>query len=83
MTQRGWYPDPKDPNNQLRWWNGTAWTDDVAPRATGTAIRRTQKTTKALAVTAGTLAVVAVLTVGVVVVWFFVALSQFGSNKGS
>jgi Protein of unknown function (DUF2510) len=27
----GWYPHPDDPHS-LRWWDGTAWTDFVAPR---------------------------------------------------
>ena len=32
----GWYPDETDPS-QLRWWNGTAWSDGVQqPGATGT-----------------------------------------------
>jgi uncharacterized protein len=26
----GWYPDPSGANQQ-RWWDGTRWTDDVAP----------------------------------------------------
>lgn len=34
MTPRnpGWYPDPQLPN-QMRWWDGTAWTSDVYERA--------------------------------------------------
>ncbi len=34
MTARnpGWYPDPQLPN-QMRWWDGTAWTSDVYERA--------------------------------------------------
>lgn len=26
----GWYPDPTDPNGR-RWWDGGAWTDQIAP----------------------------------------------------
>lgn len=26
----GWYPDP-DNNSQLRYWDGTTWTDDISP----------------------------------------------------
>lgn len=29
--QPGWYPDPNN-TAQLRWWDGTAWTDNVAPK---------------------------------------------------
>lgn len=25
----GWYPDPHEPHGALRWWDGTAWTEDV------------------------------------------------------
>lgn len=27
-TPAGWYPNPQNPT-QLRWWDGTAWTDQV------------------------------------------------------
>ncbi|WP_067195776.1 DUF2510 domain-containing protein [Microbacterium sp. XT11] len=23
----GWYPDPFDPQNRQRWWNGSEWTE--------------------------------------------------------
>ncbi|MFC4858497.1 DUF2510 domain-containing protein [Actinophytocola glycyrrhizae] len=26
----GWYPDEEQPG-QVRWWNGTKWTDNVRP----------------------------------------------------
>lgn len=26
----GWYPDPSD-GEQVRWWDGTAWTDQAQP----------------------------------------------------
>lgn len=26
----GWYPDPRDPR-QIRWWDGTGWTESTAP----------------------------------------------------
>lgn len=28
----GWYEDPSSPEN-IRWWNGTAWTENVQPRS--------------------------------------------------
>lgn len=28
----GWYPDPDRTSSGLRWWNGTNWTDFVAPQ---------------------------------------------------
>ncbi len=28
----GWYGDPQEPNWTLRYWNGSAWTEHVAPR---------------------------------------------------
>jgi len=30
-TPAGWYPDPSDPRF-VRWWDGTAWTAQQAPR---------------------------------------------------
>jgi len=30
----GWYPDNRDPTKQ-RWWNGTAWTNQVHPQSPG------------------------------------------------
>jgi hypothetical protein len=30
MVAPGWYPDPSD-QTRLRWWNGAAWTTNVAP----------------------------------------------------
>jgi hypothetical protein len=30
----GWYPDPRDPR-QRRFWDGTRWTDHLAPRPEG------------------------------------------------
>lgn len=27
----GWYPDPSEPEGQLRWWDGEQWTVHVAP----------------------------------------------------
>lgn len=30
-TPAGWYPDPQDPR-YVRYWNGAAWTDQLAPR---------------------------------------------------
>ena len=32
LPPTGWYPDPTDAD-QLRYWNGSAWTGDVAPMA--------------------------------------------------
>lgn len=29
--QPGWYPDPSGAANQLRWWDGSQWTDQTAP----------------------------------------------------
>jgi hypothetical protein len=29
----GWYGDPQEPISSLRYWNGSAWTEHVAPRA--------------------------------------------------
>jgi len=29
----GWYPDPSDPGNQQRWWNGSEWAENTAPAA--------------------------------------------------
>jgi hypothetical protein len=29
----GWHPDPAAPQAQLRWWDGTRWTEHVQPRA--------------------------------------------------
>jgi hypothetical protein len=34
QIQAGWYPDPQDPR-YLRYWDGTAWTDQVAALAPG------------------------------------------------
>ena len=34
----GWYPDPQDATI-LRWWNGTAWTEDRSARTTFSATR--------------------------------------------
>lgn len=31
MPQAGWYDDPED-GSRLRYWNGTAWTDERRPR---------------------------------------------------
>ena len=28
----GWYADPQEPTWTLRYWNGSAWTEHVAPR---------------------------------------------------
>jgi len=28
----GWYGDPQEPNWTLRYWNGSVWTEHVAPR---------------------------------------------------
>ena len=28
----GWYGDPQEPTSTLRYWNGTGWTEHVAPR---------------------------------------------------
>ena len=28
----GWYDDPRDPFSTLRYWDGSSWTDHVAPR---------------------------------------------------
>ncbi len=28
----GWYGDPQEPTSTLRYWNGSAWTEHVAPR---------------------------------------------------
>jgi Protein of unknown function (DUF2510) len=30
-TPAGWYADPFDPD-QLRWWDGSAWTESMAQR---------------------------------------------------
>ena len=29
----GWYPDPRNADAEWRWWNGSGWTHEVAPRA--------------------------------------------------
>jgi hypothetical protein len=31
----GWYADPQQPTWTLRYWNGSAWTEHVAPRVQG------------------------------------------------
>lgn len=31
-TPAGWYPDPAEPS-QARWWNGSGWSDQTAPRS--------------------------------------------------
>src|SRR5262245_11018082 len=33
-TPAGWYPDPYDPR-QLRWWDGSQWTDSTHPLEQG------------------------------------------------
>lgn len=33
----GWYPDPSGNTTQLRYWNGSQWTDNYAPASYGTA----------------------------------------------
>lgn len=39
MHPAGWYPDPKDPLAN-RYWDGTAWTEQTAPRPPDTPARR-------------------------------------------
>jgi hypothetical protein len=54
MTAAGWYQDPNDAN-QLRWWDGAAWTANVAPTAAPSppaAARSGQPTQPTLVVTA-------------------------------
>jgi hypothetical protein len=29
----GWHPDPSNPGGSLRWWDGTAWTDQTQQAA--------------------------------------------------
>lgn len=36
-SPHGWYPDPHN-SERLRWWNGVAWTDDVAPASSETTL---------------------------------------------
>lgn len=31
-AQANWYPDPADPENNVRYWDGSAWTNNVQPR---------------------------------------------------
>ena len=31
-VEAGWYSDPQEPTWTLRYWNGSAWTEHVAPR---------------------------------------------------
>lgn len=35
----GWYPDPRSPAAQWRWWDGQQWTADTAPRADAPPVR--------------------------------------------
>lgn len=35
----GWYPDPRSPTAQWRWWDGQQWTADTAPRADAPPVR--------------------------------------------
>ena len=30
-TPAGWYPDPADPDNSIRYWDGEVWTESTAP----------------------------------------------------
>ena len=47
MTPAGWYDDPASPN-VLRWWDGTAWGEQRAPKLAGPQVvvnqRRAYKT---------------------------------------
>ena len=36
MSQPGWYPDPKDPEDQMRYWDGKAWKGAPEPRRPAT-----------------------------------------------
>ena len=40
MTAPGWYPDSSYPG-QLRWWDGTRWTEDRAPMPAPYFVRET------------------------------------------
>lgn len=31
-AQPNWYPDPKSPDNSMRWWDGLQWTNHVQPK---------------------------------------------------
>ena len=31
QAQPGWYPDPSGPPGQMRWWDGTRWTEHLQP----------------------------------------------------
>jgi hypothetical protein len=33
LVPPGWHPDPANPAAQLRWWDGSSWTDRTAPNA--------------------------------------------------
>lgn len=36
MSLPGWYPDPEDPENRMRYWDGSAWKGGSEPRRTTT-----------------------------------------------
>lgn len=40
MSDAGWYPDPIDPG-QLRYWDGSAWSDEARPRPSSPALPST------------------------------------------
>lgn len=77
-TPPDWYPDPTDPARE-RWWNGTAWTNDVRPTpsrrtaiaagaAAGSVAAARSGPSVAALLTAGALLLVTVLVVVAVIV---------------
>jgi len=70
----GWYPDPQDSSgSRLRWWDGTAWTEQYSPAADSAATTpttvlpvaaETQKSGSKTPLILGVVAVVALLVIG-------------------